>query len=150
VSRNIGPARTSPALSSAHQCVGEEAFGYLETVCRSQGGALRDSSTGKSSLQVFPCGGGWGTGLKNNKLIVGSRLSFFFIFGLFFAEFMDIRVVAKLLQPKIGEKPADLDQLLESMGLRLTWMEKLQLLQLLPGVEAVYHAVSGRILVRRL
>jgi len=63
---------------------------------------------------------------------------------------MDIRVVAKLLQPKIGAKPADLDQLLESMGLHLTWMEKLQLLQLLPGVEAVYHAVSGRILVRRL
>ena len=62
---------------------------------------------------------------------------------------MDIRVAAKLIQTKIGEKPVDLDQLLESMGLHLTWMEKLQLLQLLPGVEAVYHAVSGRLLVKR-
>ncbi len=63
---------------------------------------------------------------------------------------MDVRVAAKLLLPKIGEKPADLDSLLESMGLRLTWAEKLQLLQLLPGVEAVYHAVSGKLLVRRV
>jgi hypothetical protein len=63
---------------------------------------------------------------------------------------MDIRAVAKLVASKIGERPADLDQLLESMGLWLTWKEKLQLLQLLPGVEAVYHAVSGRILVRRV
>jgi hypothetical protein len=62
---------------------------------------------------------------------------------------MDIRVVAKLLLPKIGEKPADLDQLLESMGVRLNWHEKLYLLQLLPGVEAVYHAVSGKLLVKR-
>ncbi len=62
---------------------------------------------------------------------------------------MDIRAVAKLIQKKIGEKPVDLDQLLESMGVRLSWHEKLQLLQLLPGVEAVYHAVSGRLLVKR-
>jgi len=62
---------------------------------------------------------------------------------------MDIRAAAKLVASKIGEEPADLDQLLESIGLRLTWMEKLQLLQLMPGVEAVYHAVSGRMVVRR-
>ncbi len=61
---------------------------------------------------------------------------------------MDIRVAARLVQAKIGEKPADLDQLLESMGLWLTWTEKLQLIQLLPGVEAVYHTVSGRLFVR--
>jgi len=72
-----------------------------------------------------------------------------FLLSLFFAKSMDIRVVAKLIQPKIGEKPMDLDQLLESMGLWLTWREKLQLLQLLPSVEAVYHAVSGRLMVRR-
>jgi hypothetical protein len=62
---------------------------------------------------------------------------------------MDVRVVAKLIQKKIGEKPADLDQLLESMGLWMSWHEKLQLLEHLSGVEAVYHAVSGRLLVRR-
>jgi len=76
------------------------------------------------------------------------RLNLFFL-RLFFAASMDIRVAAKLIQTKIGEKPADLDQLLESMGLRLGWHEKLQLLQLLPGVEAVYHAVSGKLLVKR-
>jgi hypothetical protein len=62
---------------------------------------------------------------------------------------MDIRAAAKLIQKKIGEEPADLDQLLDTVGIQLTWREKLQLLQLLPGVEAVYHAVSGKILVRR-
>ena len=35
------------------------------------------------------------------------------------------------------------------MGLWMSWREKLQLLEHLPGVEAVYHAVSGRLLVRR-
>jgi hypothetical protein len=64
---------------------------------------------------------------------------------------MDVQVVAKLLLPKIGEKPADLDSLLESIGVYMGWHEKLQLLQLLPlNVEAVYHAVSGKILVRRV
>jgi hypothetical protein len=62
---------------------------------------------------------------------------------------MDVRVVAKLIQKQIREKPTDLDHLLESVGARLSWHEKLQLLQLLPGVEAVYHAVSGKLLVRR-
>ncbi|MFZ8841892.1 MAG: hypothetical protein ACO2PM_23800 [Pyrobaculum sp.] len=62
---------------------------------------------------------------------------------------MDMRVAARLLLPKIGERPADLDSLLESIGVQMGWREKLQLLQLLPEVEAVYHAVSGRILVRR-
>jgi hypothetical protein len=73
----------------------------------------------------------------------------FFLLNLLFAAFMDIRIAAKLIQTKIGEKPVDLDQLLESMGMRLSWREKLQLLQLLPEVEAVYHAVSGRLLVKR-
>ncbi len=63
---------------------------------------------------------------------------------------MDVRAAARLVEKKIGEKPADLDQLLESMGLWLTWTEKLQLIQLLPGVEAVYHTVSGRPFVRRV
>jgi hypothetical protein len=62
---------------------------------------------------------------------------------------MDVRVVAKLIQKKIGDKPADLDQLLESMGLWMSWHEKLQLLELMPGVDAVYHAISGKLLVRR-
>jgi hypothetical protein len=62
---------------------------------------------------------------------------------------MDIRVVAKLLLLKIGEKPADLDSLLETIGVHMGWHEKLQLLQLLPGVEAVYHTVSGKLLVKR-
>jgi hypothetical protein len=64
---------------------------------------------------------------------------------------MDVRVAAKLLLPKIGKKPADLDCLLESIGVYMGWREKLQLLQLLPpNVETVYHAVSGKILVRRV
>jgi hypothetical protein len=64
---------------------------------------------------------------------------------------MDVRAVAKLVVSKIGKKPADLDQLLESIGAWLPWEEKLRLLQLLPpNVEAVYHAVSGKLLVRRI
>jgi len=66
------------------------------------------------------------------------------------AASMDVRVAAKLVAAKIGERPEDLDQLLDAAGIRLTWGEKLQLLQLLPDVEAVYHAVSGKILVRRV
>ncbi len=62
---------------------------------------------------------------------------------------MDVRVVARLIQKQIREKSTELDHLLESVGVRLSWHEKLQLLQLLPGVEAVYHAVSGKLLVRR-
>jgi vacuolar-type H+-ATPase subunit C/Vma6 len=63
---------------------------------------------------------------------------------------MDVRVVAKLLSSKIGEEPEDLDQLLDKMGVHMTWREKLELLQHLPDVEAVYHAVSGKILIRRV
>jgi hypothetical protein len=74
----------------------------------------------------------------------------FLLLSLFFAVSMDVRVAAKLLLSKIGEKPADLDHLLESIGVQMGWHEKLQLLQLLPGVEAVYHTVSGRILVKRV
>jgi hypothetical protein len=62
---------------------------------------------------------------------------------------MDIRAAAKLVQTKIGEKPVDLDQLLESMEMHLSWHEKLQLLEFMPGVDAVYHAISGKLLVRR-
>jgi hypothetical protein len=72
----------------------------------------------------------------------------FLLLSLFFAASMDVRVAAKLLLPKIGEKPADLDYL--PIGVQMGWHEKLQLLQLLPGVEAVYHTVSGRILVKRV
>jgi len=74
----------------------------------------------------------------------------FLLLSLPFAASMDVRVVAKLVFTKIGEKPADLDSLLESIGVWMGWHEKLQLLQLLPGVEAVYHAVSGKLLVRRV
>jgi|GEM_PF-900233 hypothetical protein len=63
---------------------------------------------------------------------------------------MDLRVVAKLVASKIGEEPADLDEILESLGVELTWLDKIRLVQQLDGVEAVYHAVSGRILLRRL
>jgi len=61
-----------------------------------------------------------------------------------------LRVVAKLVASKIGEEPADLDEILESLGVELTWLDKIRLVQQLDGVEAVYHAVSGRILLRRL
>jgi len=73
----------------------------------------------------------------------------FFLLRPFFAASVDIRVAAKLIYSKIGEDPTDLDQLLESMGLWLSWHEKLQLLEHLPGVDAVYHAVSGKLMVRR-
>jgi len=63
---------------------------------------------------------------------------------------VDLRVVAKLVTSKIGEEPADLDEILESLGVELTWLDKIRLVQQLDGVEAVYHAVSGRILLRRL
>ncbi len=63
---------------------------------------------------------------------------------------MDLRVVAKLVTSKIGEELADLDEILESLGVELTWLDKIRLVQQLDGVEAVYHAVSGRILLRRL
>ncbi len=63
---------------------------------------------------------------------------------------MDLRVVAKLVTARIGEEPADLDKLLESIGVELTWLDKIKLVQYLEGVEAVYHAVSGKILLRRV
>lgn len=63
---------------------------------------------------------------------------------------MDLRVVAKLITAKLGEEPADLDKLLESIGVELTWLDKVKLVQYLEGVEAVYHAVSGKIILRRV
>ena len=63
---------------------------------------------------------------------------------------VDLRVVAKLVTARIGEEPADLDKLLESIGVELTWLDKIKLVQHLEGVEAVYHAVSGKILLRRV
>jgi hypothetical protein len=63
---------------------------------------------------------------------------------------VDLRVVAKLITARIGEEPADLDKLLESIGVELTWLDKIKLVQHLEGVEAVYHAVSGKILLRRV
>jgi hypothetical protein len=62
---------------------------------------------------------------------------------------VDLRVVAKLITARLGEEPADLDALLETIGVKLTWLDKIKLVQYLDGVEAVYHAVSGRILLRR-
>jgi hypothetical protein len=63
---------------------------------------------------------------------------------------VDLRVVAKLVTARISEEPADLDKLLESIGVELTWLDKIKLVQHLEGVEAVYHAVSGKILLRRV
>jgi len=63
---------------------------------------------------------------------------------------VDLRVVAKLITAKLGEEPADLDKLLESIGVELTWLDKVKLVQYLEGVEAVYHAVSGKIILRRV
>jgi hypothetical protein len=63
---------------------------------------------------------------------------------------VDLRVVAKLVTARIGEEPVDLDKLLESIGVELTWLDKIKLVQHLEGVEAVYHAVSGKILLRRV
>ena len=55
-----------------------------------------------------------------------------------------------MITAKLGEEPADLDELLESIGVELTWLEKIKLMQYLDGVEAVYHAVSGKLLLRRV
>ncbi|ABP51172.1 MULTISPECIES: hypothetical protein [Pyrobaculum] len=63
---------------------------------------------------------------------------------------MDLRIVAKLVSSKIGEKPADLDEVLEALGVEMGWQEKISLLQYMEGVEAVYHAVSGRIILRKV
>jgi hypothetical protein len=46
------------------------------------------------------------------------------------AASVDIRAAAKLAASR--EKPTDLDQLLQSVGMHLTWMERLKLLQCLP------------------
>ncbi|ACB39830.1 hypothetical protein [Pyrobaculum neutrophilum] len=61
-----------------------------------------------------------------------------------------MRVVARLVASKIGEEPTDLDKVLESLGVDLPWIDKIMLVQNMEGVEAVYHAVSGKILVRRV
>ena len=58
--------------------------------------------------------------------------------------------MAKLITAKLDEEPADLDKLLESIGVELTWLDKVKLVQYLEGVEAVYHAVSGKIILRRV
>lgn len=62
---------------------------------------------------------------------------------------MDIRILAKLVASKVGEQPVDLDDVLESLGVDMDWKEKIRLVQSLEDVEAVYHAVSGKILLRR-
>ncbi|MEZ0318388.1 MAG: hypothetical protein ABWK05_00115 [Pyrobaculum sp.] len=62
---------------------------------------------------------------------------------------MDLRVLAKIVASRVGEKPTDLDALLESLGVEMTWVEKIRLVQSLDGVEAVYHAVSGKIILRK-
>jgi len=49
----------------------------------------------------------------------------------------------------VGEQPVDLDDVLESLGVDMDWKEKIRLVQNLEDVEAVYHAVSGKILLRR-
>lgn len=58
-------------------------------------------------------------------------------------------MLAKIVASKVGEEPTDLDSLLESLGVEMTWIEKIRLVQSLDGVEAVYHAVSGKIILRK-
>nr|WP_167827621.1 hypothetical protein [Pyrobaculum islandicum] len=63
---------------------------------------------------------------------------------------MDIRVLAKLVASKVGEEPVDLDKILESIGVEMSWIDKITLVQNMEDIEAVYHAVSGKILIRRI
>ncbi len=63
---------------------------------------------------------------------------------------VDIRVIAKLVASRIGEEPTDLDKVLEGLGIDMPWIDKIKLVRNMEGVEAVYHAVSGKILVRRV
>jgi hypothetical protein len=63
---------------------------------------------------------------------------------------VDIRVIAKLVASRIGEEPTDLDKVLEGLGIDMPWIDKIKLVHNMEGVEAVYHAVSGKILVRRV
>jgi hypothetical protein len=63
---------------------------------------------------------------------------------------VDLHVLAKLVAARVDDEPADLDKILESIGVELSWLDKIKLVQQLEGVEAVYHAVSGKILLRRL
>lgn len=63
---------------------------------------------------------------------------------------VDIRVLAKLVASKVGEEPVDLDKILESIGVEMSWIDKITLVQNMEDIEAVYHAVSGKILIRRI
>lgn len=66
------------------------------------------------------------------------------------AYYVDLHVIARLVSARVNDTPADLDEILESLGIEMSWSDKMALLQQLDGVEAVYHAVRGKILVRRV
>ncbi|MFN7106409.1 MAG: hypothetical protein ACK4M3_07505 [Pyrobaculum sp.] len=60
-----------------------------------------------------------------------------------------MRVLAKLIYTRLRDQPVDLDQLLESLGVEMSWRDKLELIQNLEGVDAIYHAVWGKILLKK-
>lgn len=62
---------------------------------------------------------------------------------------MDPRALAKLIASKVGEEPTDLDKVLESLGVEMSWIEKIKLIQSMEGVEAYYHTVSGKIILKK-
>ncbi|RFA93542.1 hypothetical protein [Pyrobaculum aerophilum] len=62
---------------------------------------------------------------------------------------MDIRILAKLVAARVGQEPVDLDEVLEALGVEISWLEKIKLVQSLEGIEAVYHAISGKIILKR-
>ncbi|AAL65000.1 hypothetical protein [Pyrobaculum aerophilum] len=62
---------------------------------------------------------------------------------------MDIRILAKLVAARVGQDPVDLDEVLEALGVEISWLEKIKLVQSLEGIEAVYHAISGKIILKR-
>jgi len=62
---------------------------------------------------------------------------------------VDIRILAKLVAARVGQDPVDLDEVLEALGVEISWLEKIKLVQSLEGIEAVYHAISGKIILKR-
>ncbi len=60
-----------------------------------------------------------------------------------------MRALVKLITAHIRDEPVDLDQLLDSLGVEMTWLDKIELVRNLEGVEAVYYTISGKILLRK-
>jgi hypothetical protein len=62
---------------------------------------------------------------------------------------VDPRALAKLIASKVGNELTDLDKVLESLGVEMSWAEKIKLVQSIEEIEAFHHIVSGKILVRK-